>query len=275
MNRRGLKQASRQCMLDAEIRPARMTFLFLLCLYLVIVPCDILSYLLESSLDKLSGFSAFSVRSQYLLWTILMGTAASLVSIVWSAGYTAYTMHLSRGKPAVFDDFFTGFRMIGKILCLELLQIFLIWLWSMLFIIPGIVAAYRYRMALFVQLDHPEYSASQCIDVSKQLTYGHKSELFALDLSFWWYYVLDGLSSLAMALFNRDLLPLKGWTGFLTAYFAGLLVSFIVSVPWQAYVQTTEAHAYNWLRSLDQTAHDEAQAHFDSPFYRNGSSHGS
>ena len=49
---------------------------------------------------------------------------------------------------------------------------------------PGIVAAYRYRQALYLLLDHPERSAWQCLRESSALMSGHKWELFVLDLSF-------------------------------------------------------------------------------------------
>ncbi len=54
----------------------------------------------------------------------------------------------------------------------------------MLFIIPGIVASYKYRMAIYIQIDNPEYSASECIRISKEMMMGHKAELFVLELSF-------------------------------------------------------------------------------------------
>ena len=57
-------------------------------------------------------------------------------------------------------------------------------LWSLLFVIPGIIAAYRYRMALYLLLDHPEMSVMQCIQESKRMMKGHKGELFVMDLSF-------------------------------------------------------------------------------------------
>ena len=60
---------------------------------------------------------------------------------------------------------------------------------------PGIIAAYRYRQAIYLLIDHPEMSVMDCIRESKRMMAGHKWELFVLDLSFigWGF-----LSSLAM-----------------------------------------------------------------------------
>ncbi len=63
-------------------------------------------------------------------------------------------------------------------------------LWSLLFIIPGIVKSYSYSMAYYIKCDHPEYSATQAIDESRKLMYGHKWRLFTLHLSFIGWYIL-------------------------------------------------------------------------------------
>jgi uncharacterized membrane protein len=57
-------------------------------------------------------------------------------------------------------------------------------LWSLLFVIPGIVKAYSYSMAFYIKIDHPEYTATQAIDESRNLMRGNKMRLFCLHLSF-------------------------------------------------------------------------------------------
>ena len=91
------------------------------------------------------------------------------------------------GNPEVkdtfsgFDDFFSAFKV-------TLLVGIYTFLWSLLFIIPGIVKSYAYSMSLFVLADNKSMSARECIAESKKMTNGHKAELFVLDLSFigWW-----------------------------------------------------------------------------------------
>ncbi len=57
-------------------------------------------------------------------------------------------------------------------------------LWSLLFVIPGIIAAYRYSMALYVLIDNPELGALECLRRSKEMMRGNKFKLFVLELSF-------------------------------------------------------------------------------------------
>ena len=42
-------------------------------------------------------------------------------------------------------------------------------LWSLLFVIPGIVKMYAYSMAYYIKLDHPDYGWKACIDESRRL----------------------------------------------------------------------------------------------------------
>ena len=61
-------------------------------------------------------------------------------------------------------------------------------LWSLLLIVPGIVKVFAYAMTRFVALDHPDWTANQCITESRRLMDGNKWRYFCLNLSFfgWW-----------------------------------------------------------------------------------------
>lgn len=252
MNRGGLKAASRQCLADSHCDPRRLTLLFLLCLYAVTIPCDLFSYFLEQSVTQVSGLSAIATRNQHFLITVLIMVAINVLWVLWNAGYTAFTLQLSRGGRAGFDDFFTGFRQMSRVLVLSILMFVFIWLWSLLFIIPGIVAAYSYRVAMYILLDNPEVTASEALAISKRLTYGHRMELFLLDMSFLWYHLLGILATVLLTLFSYNRLPLEGWSGYLIVYGIGVLLTCALETLYRPYIQTTHAHCYNWLLSLDK-----------------------
>jgi uncharacterized membrane protein len=57
-------------------------------------------------------------------------------------------------------------------------------LWTLLFIIPGIIAFYRYRLAFYILIDNPDIGPLEAINISKALMDGNKGKLFCLDLSF-------------------------------------------------------------------------------------------
>jgi uncharacterized membrane protein len=59
-----------------------------------------------------------------------------------------------------------------------------IWLWSLLFIIPGIVKSYEYRLVPYIVSENPNISFKEAQAESKKLMKGNKWKSFILDLSF-------------------------------------------------------------------------------------------
>lgn len=68
-------------------------------------------------------------------------------------------------------------------------QIF-IFLWTLLFFIPGIMATYKYAMGFYLLSHDPNLSAYDAIDKSKQYMMGNRMKLFLLDLSYLGWYIL-------------------------------------------------------------------------------------
>lgn len=115
-------------------------------------------------------------------------TAVGPIIVLGPMSYATSKMliKLSRtGEKPDLNGLFDGFKDdFGGTFLIGLLTTIFVALWSMLFVIPGIVKTYAYSFAYYVKADHPEYDWRQCIDESKRLTQGHKGELFILDLSF-------------------------------------------------------------------------------------------
>lgn len=57
-------------------------------------------------------------------------------------------------------------------------------LWSLLFIIPGIIKSFSYAMTPFIIEEYPELTATEAIHRSRMMMRGHKFDLFWLLLSF-------------------------------------------------------------------------------------------
>lgn len=128
-----------------------------------------------------------------LVYSVIIGAAgmtyAGIIILVgpMGIGLASVFLSLARGDGEVrLERMFTdGFsQQFGRNLLLGLLRGLFTALWSMLFVVPGIVKHYAYSMSFYIAADHPEYTWNQCMDVSKRMTAGHKGELFVLDLSF-------------------------------------------------------------------------------------------
>ena len=120
----------------------------------------------------------------------LINWLIQIVLYVFGAGFLIFIFNTVKSVGAVYGNLLDGFSLAGKLILLALLEGLFIFLWSLLFVIPGIIAAYRYRMAKFLLLDHPDMGVTDCLRTSKQMMAGHKWECFVLDLSFLGWMIL-------------------------------------------------------------------------------------
>lgn len=71
-----------------------------------------------------------------------------------------------------------------------LLKTIYLTLWSLLFIVPGVIKGYEYAMVPYLLLDHPEMSRQEIFAESKRMMMGNKWDAFVLDLSFIGWHLL-------------------------------------------------------------------------------------
>ena len=148
--------------------------------------------------EALSGSGVVDASSVSISITPLSG----LGTIVWLLLAGPITYGLSKmflkqardNQDMVFADLFSGFKEdFGGTFLINLMITIFAFLWSLLFVIPGIVKAYAYSQAYYIKADHPDYDWRACINESKRLMNGHKGELFVLDLSFIGWYIVGAL----------------------------------------------------------------------------------
>lgn len=119
----------------------------------------------------------------FALITVLIGGAVGV-------GYSRFNLNLVDNKKARIGDLFSAFSEWKTAFIARILVGLYTFLWTLLFFIPGIIAAYSYSMVHFVMAEHPEMSANEAIKESKMLMKGNKFRFFCLQLSFiGWYFV--------------------------------------------------------------------------------------
>jgi len=127
-------------------------------------------------------------------------------------------LDVSRGGRPEVKDAFSGFDDFWAAFKVTFLTGLFTLLWSLLFVIPGLVKTYAYSMSMYILAENPGKPALECIDESKKLTDGHKMDLFVLGLSF------------------------IGWILL-------IMVTFGIAAIWVLpYMQTTMANAYESLK---------------------------
>lgn len=176
IDRKRLKEEARALLETAQVSPKAMAALYgglLLILNMVSV---------------LAGGEGFL--------STFAGILTGLLSMVLETGLVLYCMAVRRCERAEYLTIFDGFSFVGKLIGLNLVMAAFIWLWSLLFVVPGIVAAYRYRFALYNLCENPGIGVMEALDMSKRQTMGYKGQLFALDLSYLGWIALATLPSI-------------------------------------------------------------------------------
>lgn len=125
-----------------------------------------------------------------------------LIAFGWSAfvsgpivvGKNRYFME-HRGFGSRFERLFFSFKSgrylnIVKIMFWRDIKVFL---WSLLFVIPGIIKSYEYCMVPYILAENPQISCERAFELSKLMTRGEKWKIFVLDLSFIGWYFLGAL----------------------------------------------------------------------------------
>lgn len=125
----------------------------------------------------------------------LPSLAAFLIGGVLQLGYARFLLKQHDGKALDFSDLFSQFDRFGTGFAQNFLRTLYTFLWSLLLIVPGIIAALSYAMTPFILEEHPELTASEAIARSKALMDGHKMDLFILHLTFLGWDILCALTA--------------------------------------------------------------------------------
>ena len=175
IDRKKLKEEVGELLSGAQVSPRAMTALYAGLLLILNLVC---------------AFTGEGILSTFV--SIL----TSLLSVLLGAGFAMYCMAIRRGDRAEYLTLFDGFSFVGKLIALTIVTYAFIWLWSMLFVIPGIVAAYRYRFAAYNLYENPGISVMEALEMSKRQTMGYKGQIFALDLSYIGWTLLASLPAM-------------------------------------------------------------------------------
>lgn len=159
----------------------------------------------------------------YLAWAASAAGVLGFIQFILGGtvqlGYCKYLLKLHDGEEGELKDLFSQFGRFADGFVLSLLTAIYVFLWALLFIIPGIVAIYKYAMAPFVLLENPGMKPNDAITASKEMMDGNKGALFCLGFSFIGWSILSALTlgignlwlnpymNAAYAAFYRNLCP--------------------------------------------------------------------
>jgi putative membrane protein len=127
-----------------------------------------------------------------------VGYSSSIITLllipftIAASGY--YLNHIRGFNPEWKSLYKEGIDNYGSYLVTGVLVNVFTFLWSLLFVVPGIIKAIAYSQAKYVIHDNPRLKGKEAIEISKRMTNGFKGDLFSMYLSFIGWYILVGLT---------------------------------------------------------------------------------
>lgn len=130
------------------------------------------------------GTLSFLYFRLFLLLALIFVVVYFLVSSFVGVGYAKFNLNLVNKKELGIRSLFSYRTYWTTTAATSFLKLLFTFLWTLLFIIPGIVASLSYSMTDFILAEEPQLTASQAIEKSKQMMYGNRWRLFCLEFSF-------------------------------------------------------------------------------------------
>ena len=150
--------------------------------------------------DKLHSFS--SIFLGLFIIMVVIGIALKvLIYNPFEVGFQRFFIDNHNDDPKVgtiLYAFKTNYINIVKTMFLRDIYVFL---WTMLFVIPGIIKSYSYRLVPFILAENPDMNADDAIRLSMEMMNGEKLNAFILDLSFIPWLVLSAFTFYIIGIF--------------------------------------------------------------------------
>ncbi len=150
--------------------------------------------LMKSAKESLKGKWGLAIGT-FLVYGLVIGGLEqsaehySLLSLILlfisgplAVGMSVFSLELARNNEARFEQIFEGFYSLKTSIIAYLLVVLFIFLWALLLIIPGIIAAISYSMTFYIIAEDSAIEPMEAIDKSKKMMNGYKLKYFYLGL---------------------------------------------------------------------------------------------
>ena len=149
--------------------------------------------LMAEARESLSGNWGLAIAT-FLVYGIIISifqvipTVGSVLALFIAGpvlvGVSMFSLSLSRGENARLEQIFEGFKNYGTVLGAYLLMVLFIFLWMLLLIIPGIIAAIAYSQTFYILAEDDTIGSMDALKKSKEMMDGYKWKYFCLGLRF-------------------------------------------------------------------------------------------
>jgi uncharacterized membrane protein len=149
--------------------------------------------LMRDARESLDGKWGLAIGT-FIIYSVIIGAAGSvrdigsIISLLiggpFALGAAVFSLNISRGREATLEQIFQGFQRFSTALGAYVLMVLFVALWTLLLIVPGIIAALSYSMTFYIIADDHSIKAEEALRKSKAMMDGNKLKLFYLCLRF-------------------------------------------------------------------------------------------
>ena len=178
MNRQSIKQQAKE--------DVRKNYLPWLIVAIIAISLSFLQGYLQ--LTDQTSFVDGSARIQFQVRWL------NIIEIILLVPFSRLAIHLCTGTfRSIKESLFKNEQWLRDIGALLLVALYT-FLWTLLFIIPGIIKGYSYSLVPYILAEDDTISITEAIELSQRMTEGYKWELFVLDWSFILWDIAAGLT---------------------------------------------------------------------------------
>lgn len=127
-----------------------------------------------------------------VVWVIAMLLSTFLGNVVLVGKYSYFINSIYQGKSAGIERLFSAFGggHYMNVVMTMFMKMLYTFLWSLLFVIPGIIKSYEYYMVPYLLAEYPDMDRKEVFRLSKEMMQGNKFKTWVLELSFIGWYIL-------------------------------------------------------------------------------------
>lgn len=193
LNRSAIKQEARSFL--SNDKKWFSMFIAIVAYYILVNASDIYDLIVNKfanfrfGIDYFFDYYQFAGNNSNDPYYSLFGIIAFLM-MPFSVAIAGYFLNHLRGfNPSASSPYKEGFENYAKYFAACFMKMVSIFLWALLFVIPGIIKVFEYSQVTYIMHDNKNLKPSQAKKISSLMTNGYKSELFVLELSFiGWYF---------------------------------------------------------------------------------------
>lgn len=146
--------------------------------------------------SKFLGGDTEAILKEMLVYLAISFAVSLILFIIGSAimvGYTRFHLDMANGHKPKFRTLFSHFGQMGTAIWARILVFLHVFVGAIFFIVPGIIAYYKYALVMQVIADNPGITAREALRESKRLMKGNKWKFFCLNFSFIGWAILASL----------------------------------------------------------------------------------